>query len=154
MRRAGRRDAEIVTRLWLALGDHQAPFDPAFALRGDERAWDAAREIVDRLLADSDTAIFLGERDARAVAVCIVRAARAPAVAVETERAEISDLFVEEAARRSGMGRALVEQAIDWVRERDIPRVTVRVANANPEGQAFWRELGFGDFVDVLARRL
>jgi hypothetical protein len=33
-------------------------------------------------------------------------------------------------------------------------RVEVRVAARNAEGQAFWRALGFGDFVDVLDRRL
>ncbi len=154
VRRAGPRDAETVTRLWLALGDHQAPFDPAFAQRRDERARDAAREIVDRLLADPDAAIFLAERDGRGVALCIVRAARAPAVAAETERAEISDLFVEEPARRGGIGRALVDHATRWVRGRDIPRMTVRVAVGNPEGQAFWRALGFADLVDVLQRRV
>jgi len=143
-----------VTRLWLALGDHQTPFDPAFAQRRDERAWDAAREVVDRLIRDPDAAIFLAERGGHALALCIVRAARAPAVAVEEERAEISDLFVEETERRAGLGRALVDHAIGWVRERRIVRVTVRVAVANPEGQAFWRALGFGDLVDVLQRRL
>lgn len=154
MRRARPRDAEAVTRLWLALGDHQAPFDPGFAQRRDERAWDAAREIVDRLLADPDAAIFVAERDGRAVALCIVRVARAPAVAAEAERAEISDLFVEEVERRAGLGRVLADRAIGWVRERDIARITVRVAVANPEGQAFWRALGFGDLMDVLQRRL
>jgi GNAT superfamily N-acetyltransferase len=154
VRRAGPRDAERVTRLWLALGEHQAPFDPAFAQRRDEAAWDAARGVIDRLLADPDAALFLAEREGAPVALCIVRAARAPAVAVERERAEISDLFVEASARRQGLGRVLVDHAMGWVRERDIPRVTVRVANANPEGQAFWRALGFGELVDVLSRRV
>ena len=34
------------------------------------------------------------------------------------------------------------------------PRVGVRVAARNADAQAFWRGQGFGDFVDVLDRRL
>ena len=154
LRRAGPRDAEAVTRLWMALGAHQVPFDPAFALRRDERAWDAARQVVDRLLADADSAVFVAECEGRVGALCIVRSARAPAVAAEEVRAEISDLFVEPDRRRAGIGRALVEQALAWARERRIPRITLRVAAANAEGQAFWRALGFEDLMDVLQRRL
>jgi hypothetical protein len=32
--------------------------------------------------------------------------------------------------------------------------VVVRVAVRNAEGQAFWRALGFSDWMDVLERRL
>jgi GNAT superfamily N-acetyltransferase len=123
-------------------------------VRRDERAWDAARGVVERLLGDPDSAVFLVEREGRPLGLCIVQAARAPAVALEERRAEISDLYVEESERRRGMGRALVECALAWVRERDIPRVTVRVARKNLEGRAFWEALGFGAFVDVLSRRV
>jgi hypothetical protein len=35
-----------------------------------------------------------------------------------------------------------------------VPRVEVRVAVRNAEGQAFWRALGYDDLVDVLQRPL
>ena len=40
------------------------------------------------------------------------------------------------------------------LRRNGMKRVEVRVASRNPEGQAFWRALGFGDLMDVLHRRL
>ena len=42
----------------------------------------------------------------------------------------------------------------DWLRERGVPRVEVRVAVRNAAGQAFWRALGYDDLVDVLQRSL
>ena len=72
----------------------------------------------------------------------------------ESPRAEITDLFVRPEVRRGGVGRALVDAAIAWLVEFGVRRVEVRVLRANPEGQAFWRALGFGEFVDVLHRRL
>ncbi len=153
VRRAGRRDLEAATRLWLRLGEHHAALDPAFAQRGDEAAWEAALEIAGRLLADPDAALFVWEEEGLR-GLCVVRVARAPVVAVEHERAEISDLWVEPGTRRRGAGRALVEAALAWIRERGVPRVTVRVIRRNEEGQAFWRALGWADFLDVLERRL
>jgi GNAT superfamily N-acetyltransferase len=61
---------------------------------------------------------------------------------------------VEAAERRCGLGCALVAEALAWARERGAARVEVRVGARNPEAQAFWRAQGFGDFVDVLDRRL
>jgi GNAT superfamily N-acetyltransferase len=83
-----------------------------------------------------------------------VQLQHAPVVAVEAHRVEITELVVARGARRGGRGRALVEAALAWARERGAARVEVRVAARNAAGQAFWRSLGFGAFVDVLDRRL
>jgi N-acetylglutamate synthase len=61
---------------------------------------------------------------------------------------------VAPAARRRGIGRALAGAALAWAQAAGAARVEVRVAARNPGGQAFWRALGFADFVDVLDRRL
>ena len=82
------------------------------------------------------------------------RADRAPPSLEERYRAEIAELRVEASARRRGGGRALVEAATGWVREQGVERIEVRVVAGNVEGQAFWRALGYADFLDVLHRRL
>ena len=47
-----------------------------------------------------------------------------------------------------------VEEAMDWVRDRGVERVEIQVASGNPEGQAFWRALGYADLMSVLHKRL
>lgn len=152
VRRAGARDLESVTALWLAIGEHHAGLGPAFALRPDARA--EARELLRALLCDADVAAFLYEEDGRALGLCLARVDRAPPIGVESRRAEITDLGVAPERRRGGIGRLLVERARAWLVERGARRVEVRVAVRNPEGQAFWRALGFVDLVDVLEQRL
>ncbi len=134
------------------IGEHHAPLDPSFALGAG--AEDEAREFLRGLLRDSDAAVFVCDEGGDLRGLCIVRVDRAPRMLRERERAEITDLGVREAARRRGLGRALAGAALDWVAERGVDRVEVRVAAGNPEGQAFWRALGFADHVDVLHRRL
>ena len=43
---------------------------------------------------------------------------------------------------------------MDWVRDRGVERVEIQVASGNPEGQAFWRALGYADLMSVLHKRL
>jgi GNAT superfamily N-acetyltransferase len=138
--------------LWIALTEHHASSDPLFRLRADADA--EIQRLLDALFRDPDTAIFVYERDAALTGFCSARIDRAPPILLEDRRAEITDLMVCADERRRGIGRALVECALDWLKERGVERCEVRVATRNTEGQHFWRSLGFGDLMDVLQRRL
>ena len=99
-------------------------------------------------------AVFVYDHPGDLAGFCAVRAQRAPSFLEESARAEITELGVRAAARRRGIGRALVEAALAWVAGRGIERVEVRVAVRNAAGQGFWRALRFDDLMDVLQRRL
>jgi ribosomal protein S18 acetylase RimI-like enzyme len=156
VRRARRRDLDRVVELWTAISDHHASIEPLFRLRPG--AAGEIRKLLAAQLEHDDTAIFVWEsQDAAPAALgglCIVRIDRAPPILGEVEKAEITDLGVIESFRRRGIGRSLVEAASGWIRSRGVERVEVRVATRNPEGQAFWRALGYEDLMDVLHRRL
>lgn len=151
VRPAGPRDRDRLVELWLGLLEHHALLDPHYRVQeGSEREW---RRLVDGLLRRSDAAVFVWEEDGRLLGFCTAQVEKAPSVLVERSRAEITDLLVEPAARRRGIGRALVEACAGWIRSEGVERTTVRVASGNPEAQAFWRGLGYTDFMDVLQRR-
>ena len=105
-------------------------------------------------LDDVESVLFVWEEGGELLGFCGARVDRAPPILEERRRAEIADLMVEPPARRRGGGRALVEAATGWAREQGVERIEVRVVAGNVEGQAFWRALGYADFVDVLHRRL
>jgi GNAT superfamily N-acetyltransferase len=109
---------------------------------------------VETELRDPDAVVLLCEREGRPLGLCMARVDRAPPIHREAVRAEIGELFVREEARRAGVGRALVEAALDWVRGRGVDSVIVRVYEGNASGRKFWRSLGFGALMDVLERRL
>jgi GNAT superfamily N-acetyltransferase len=152
VRAARARDAERLVALWSALLEHHRPLGPAWRVAaGAEDEW---RALLARLLAEPDAALLVWEDENGVSGFCTAQIARAPGVAAERARCEITDLFVSKEMRRRGIGTALVACALRWCEERGVRRVEVRVAAENSEGQAFWRALGFGDFVDVLERRL
>lgn len=149
--RAGPADLDTLCELWLEVARHHARLDSWFGLQPGAR--DEVRRLLAAELGDPDAAAWLAG-DGAAEGFCIARIDRAPPIHEETLRGEITDLGVRPAARRRGLGRALAEAALGWVRERGVAHVEVRVMVANLEGQGFWRALGFGEFMDVLLRRL
>ncbi len=152
VRPAAAGDLAVLTELWIAITRHHERLDPLFSLRpGAERE---VRELLRSILRDPDARAFVCEVGARVVGMVCVRIDRAPPILDELERAEITDLFVRPGWRRRGCGAGLARAALDWTASRGIPRVEVRVAAANTEGQAFWRHLGFGDHMQVLQLRL
>ena len=138
--------------LWLDLTRHHAALDPLFALRAD--AAGEVRRLLSALLDDPDTAVFVSGQAPGFRGLAIARVDRAPPIHPETCRAEITDLFVVPAERRRGLGRALAVCADAWARGRGAERLEVRVSPHNPEGQSFWRALGYTAHMDVLHRRL
>jgi ribosomal protein S18 acetylase RimI-like enzyme len=152
LRRAGPPDLSRLAELWLEVARHHAALDPLFALRLDAAA--EVQRLLGAEIEDADAEIFVWDAPPELLGFCTVRVDLAPPIFAETRRAEITDVGVRPAARRSGIGRALVDAALEWAHGRGVARIEVRVAVGNREGQAFWRTLGFDDLMDVLQRRL
>lgn len=56
---------------------------------------------------------------------------------------KLHDVYVDPTARRGGVGRALVTEALATLRGRGAPRVVLLSAWQNPEAHAFFESLGF-----------
>ncbi len=152
VRRAKPADLDRVAALWTAITHHHEPIDPVFRMRDD--ADGELAELLRAMVRDPDCEILVYDEQGDLPGMLIVRIDQAPPIMDEVQRAEITDLGVRDGERRRGIGTALVETALDWVRASGVARVEVQVAHGNAEGQAFWRARGFGDFMDVLDKRL
>ncbi|MEV6875360.1 GNAT family N-acetyltransferase [Amycolatopsis sp. NPDC051128] len=61
----------------------------------------------------------------------------------DDERAEITGLVVDAAARRSGLGRALVAAAEQWARQQNLHTIVVRSNVVRPESHLFYAGIGY-----------
>jgi len=55
----------------------------------------------------------------------------------------ISEVFVDETRRSTGVGRRLLNFALDWFRAQQITRIELQVVAGNPDGIRFYRQLGW-----------
>jgi ribosomal protein S18 acetylase RimI-like enzyme len=130
--RAGEGDADSVTALMAGFRDHMGRAEPAT---------EALHVTVETLLRDPDTDFLLAAADGRPAGVCQLRFRLA--VWTGTDDCWLEDLFVEADARRAGLGRALVTEALERARARGCRRVELDVDEDNTGAIAFYRELGF-----------
>jgi len=55
----------------------------------------------------------------------------------------LEDITVKTAYRRQGIGRALVNRAIDWTRSRQLPGIMLETQNNNVAACRFYERCGF-----------
>lgn len=150
LRLAERDDLDEIMRLYQQLmGLHEA-LDPRLALDGD--GIEAFRDHLAGVLDSEYDRILVAEApDGVGLAGFIMgRLAQNPPVFRQPYYGYVTDMCVDARWRRRGIGRALFEALRQWFREQGLLTMQVNVAVRNPVSQAFWRAMGFTDFLDRL----
>ena len=134
-------DAERIAELRLALLDEHRS-NPIFSrVRLD--ASTRAVELTKEQLASDREAMFVATAGHRVVAVLRCIDQRGHRLLSPSRYALISTVYVEPAARRQGVLRALLEAAMAWSRERGLTEMRLQNAVDNPLALAAWDALGF-----------
>ena len=128
-----------------ALADSPNAFSTTLAeAKARDEAW--WREAARRSAEDEGWTTFVAERDGRLIAMATgmfpvdrLHTLDDPAVA------SLIQMWVEPAARRSGLGRELVEAVAAWAAEHDSAVLRTGVTAAEHRAIAFYESLGFRD---------
>jgi GNAT superfamily N-acetyltransferase len=66
----------------------------------------------------------------------------------------VHDILVDDAARGSGAGEAMLTAAFDWMRERGAPRVVLWTAAGNVRARRLFERLGFRATMTEMTKEL
>lgn len=105
---------------------------------------DDSREGIGRFLARNPDTCFIAEQDSAMVGVILVGS--------DGRRGYIYHTAVAPTMRGQGIGRALVERALDALRAIGIHKVALVAFARNEAGNAFWEKLGFTVRDDLVYR--
>jgi ribosomal protein S18 acetylase RimI-like enzyme len=130
--RADAGDADAVARLMARFRDHLGKAAPPD---------DELRASVERVLADERAQFLLGAADSEPLGVCQLRYRWS--VWTSAEDCWLEDLYVLPEGRRLGLGRALVEAALEAARERGCVRIELDVDEDNEPALALYQSCGF-----------
>jgi ribosomal protein S18 acetylase RimI-like enzyme len=139
---AGAHESEAIAGLLCEFRDWWGYGEPTDA---------AMRARVERVMSGGESEFLLaGARD-RPAGVCQLRYRFG--VWLGTPDCWLEDLYVREAARGRGHGRALVRAAVARARERGCRRIELDVNEANPGALALYEAFGFSARVDGASGR-
>jgi ribosomal protein S18 acetylase RimI-like enzyme len=125
-------DAGVVGRL---LHDFNAEFDqPTPGVR-------RLAERVEQLLAEGHTAVLLGGPGPDGVAVLRFR----PAIWSDALECYLAELYVVPPRRGRGLGRALMQTAIEHARARGADHMDLGTGEADVAARALYESLGFSN---------
>jgi ribosomal protein S18 acetylase RimI-like enzyme len=138
-------EAAAVAGLLVKFRDHQGRSSPSE---------DSFLASVQRLIERADTEFWLAAEDDHAPAAGICQLRYRHSVWTAAEDCWLEDLYVAPAARRLGLGRALVQRALDRARERGCHRVELDTNEDNHDAIGLYRSLGFSDTAKGASRSL
>lgn len=120
-RRAGADDCEAVVALWQACGL--------------TRPWNDAAGDFTRAVNNASADILCLEKDGHLIATVMV--------GYDGHRGWVYYLGVSPDSRTQGLGRHLMEEAEQWLRERDALKIQLMVREDNEQAIGFYEALGY-----------
>jgi ribosomal protein S18 acetylase RimI-like enzyme len=109
----------------------------------DEPTLEQIRATAATLLDDPNTEFLLAAADGDQPAAGVCQLRYRLSVWTGTEDCWLEDLYVDDGARGTGLGRALVDAAFQRARTRGCRRIELDVNETNGDAIAFYESLGF-----------
>ena len=103
------------------------------------------RERIARFIDDREGEIFLAEVGASTVGLATIQITDSPDAPMFRPRrsASIDNLVVNQEFQRLGIGKRLLDCAVEWTRSRKIPCIDINVWIENETGMFFFKANGF-----------
>ena len=154
IRRATKTDLPALGKLGALLLRTHYQFDPQRFMAPGDHPEEGYAWFLGTQLREDDVAVFVAERESSIVGY--VYAGLEPQSWKELREAcgFIHDVVVDESGRRFGVATALMEAAINWLRERGAPRVVLGTAQKNEGAQRLFERLGFRRTMIEMTREL
>jgi len=142
VRLATEKDVEAVVALWrelMAVHQELAPLVWTLSQDAEERY----RDHLADMMQDANHQVYVAADRDEVVGYLVVEKAARPPVLTPATRGVFGEICVAPPARRAGVGRRLVAEAMRWFREEGLAMAEVGYATDNPMSAPFWEGLGF-----------
>lgn len=128
-----------IEALWTKLNDLHFSGSTYFKEHFAQLRFDRRR---DKILANESVSVFGIKENQALVAYCVAT--------VNGGAGEIYSLYVEPDYRGSGVGRQLLDHAVNWLSAQSAETIRVYVAEGNEQALPFYESLGFKPRFHVL----
>jgi GNAT superfamily N-acetyltransferase len=143
IRPAEPRDLQALGRLGASLMRTHYAFDPPRFLAPDAGAEAGYAAFLSSQLHAEDAVVIVAEIDGGVAGYVYAGVEPLSWKELRDEAGFVHDLLVSDEARNSGIGKQLLDAAIDWLKQRGMPRVVLWTAARNTGAQHLFERRGF-----------
>jgi len=140
-----------IAGLWKAFMKYNIDFNKSFEI--NKKATEIfSREMLEKLK-ETDSRLAVADSDGELIGFCYSYISQKPKYFRLNKFGFIGDLYVIPEYRRSGVGKALVRDAIDFFNRKKIKQIELLVAVKNEDTIKFWESLGFSHLLTWMYKR-
>lgn len=142
IRPATNADQAALGRYGAALMRQHHAADPRRFLLTEHPEAGYGRYLVS-LIDDPESLVMVAEEDGRVVGYVYAHHEGTSWRDLRGPCAYLDDVFVDDPTRRRGIGRRLLQAAIDWARQKDMPQMVLYSHTQNETAQRLFDSMGF-----------
>lgn len=147
-------DLQAIGRLGALLVTEHHDFDPKRFIAPMPSLPQRYGEFLVSQIDRPEMLVLVAEREGQAVGYVYAGVEGNDYMALRGPAGVIQDLVVDPANRRQGVGRALLDAALEILRERGAPRALLSTAEKNQVAQAMFERAGFRRTMVEMTREL
>ena len=141
VRRATKDDAAIMAEFATKLVEQHYSYDPVRFARIADR--EGMKWFYGSQTDAKNAAVLVAELGSRVVGFAYITYAERDYLELAVSAAQLQDIYVDETARRSGAGEALIDAAVEVAKGFGASKLLLSVAARNTVGQSFFEHAGF-----------
>ena len=154
VRRATHADLPRVGRLGALLIEEHYGFDPRRFLAAKPRTPEDYASFIGAQLEDPDKIVLVADDNGDVVGYAYAAAEGYDYMALRGPAGVLHDIIVDPKHRGRGVGRLLLEAALEFLRSRGAPRVVLSTAERNEAAQRLFARMGFRRTMIEMTREL
>lgn len=143
VRRATPADLPRIGRLGALLVEEHHDFDPRRFLAARPGTPEGYASFLSAQLEDPDKAVLVGDDDGDVVGYAYAAVEGHDYMALRGPAGVLHDVIVDPEHRGRGVGRLLLDAALEFFRSRGVPRVVLWTAQRNEAAQRLFASVGF-----------
>jgi len=145
IREASPNDIDAIVELNEQLADYHRKIDKYYKPGSETRK--GFRKHLSEIIRKRNVKILVAETGNKVVGYFIGTIEKAKPYVVPENIGRISDAFVEERYRKSGIGRMMFDELIRWFKKNKIRYIELSVDSRNETGIKAWQKFGFKEFM-------
>lgn len=145
IRKAKQNDIDAIVKLNEQLADYHRKIDKYYKPSSETRK--SFRKYISEIIRKRNIRILIAETDNKIVGYFIGKIEKAKPFTAPKKIGKISEAFVEEEFRKSGIGRMMFDELIRWFNKNKIKHIELSVDSRNKIGIKAWQKFGFKEFM-------